>query len=129
MLNYWFPNLKQKVENFIRNCLKCISYSPITGKREGLLRSINKGTLPFDVIHIDHYGPVDKRHKVKQYILTIIGGFTKYVKFYATKTTASSEIIRCLTDYFRNYSCPRVIVSDALHLLLKNFVVFWKTSI
>lgn len=61
MHNYWFPNLKQKVEKYIRNCLKCLSFSPTTGRREGSLHSINKGNLPFDIIHIDHYGPVDKR--------------------------------------------------------------------
>jgi len=64
------------------------------------------------VVHIDHYGPVDRRHKIKQYILTIIDSFTKHVKLYATKTTSSSETIRYLIDYFRNYSRPRVIVSD-----------------
>ncbi|KYM99027.1 hypothetical protein ALC62_10250, partial [Cyphomyrmex costatus] len=30
----------------------------------------------------------------------------------ATKTTASSEAIRALRDYFGNYRKPRVIVSD-----------------
>jgi len=52
--NYWFPNLKQKVENHIRNCLNCLSYSPTAGRREGALHSINKGKLPFDVVHTDH---------------------------------------------------------------------------
>lgn len=52
------------------------------------------------------------RDKIKQHILTVIDGFTKYVKFYATKTVSSSEVIQCLTDYFRNCSRPRVIVSD-----------------
>lgn len=74
--------------------------------------SIPKGKLSFDIIHIDHYGPTDKRHKIKQYIFTVIDGFTKYVKMYATKTVSSLEVIQCLTDYFRNYSVPRVIVSD-----------------
>lgn len=112
MYNYWFPNLKQKVERYIRNCLKCLSYSPTTGRREGLLHSIDKGKLPFDVVHIDHYGPIDKKHKIKQYILTIIDGFTKYVRLYATKTVSSPEVILCLKDYFRCYSRPRVIISD-----------------
>lgn len=112
MYNYWFPNLRQKVEKYIRNCLKCLSYSPTSGRREGLLHSINKGNLPFDIVHIDHYGPVDKKLKIKQYILTVIDGFTKYVRLYATKTVSSSEVILCLTDYFRSYSRPRIIVSD-----------------
>lgn len=102
MYNYWIPNLKLKIEKYIQNCLKCLSYSPIIGRQEGSLHSISKGNLHFDIIHIDHYGPIDKRHKIKQYIFTVIDGFTKYVKLYATKTVSSQEVIQCLTDYFQN---------------------------
>jgi len=28
---YWFPEMKLKVRNYVRNCLKCIEYSPIAG--------------------------------------------------------------------------------------------------
>jgi len=48
MKNYWFPELKAKVKTHISNCLKCISYSPASGKSEGILHSIPKGNLPFD---------------------------------------------------------------------------------
>lgn len=37
---YWFPNMTTKVRNYIQNCLKCIEYSPKTGKRDGYLYSI-----------------------------------------------------------------------------------------
>ncbi|XP_018397325.1 PREDICTED: uncharacterized protein LOC108775423, partial [Cyphomyrmex costatus] len=77
-------------------------------KREGLLHSIDKGTLPFDVIHIDHYGPVDKRHKIKQYILTVIDGFTKYVKLYATKTTSSAEEFQ---NFLKDHNIKHVLVA------------------
>lgn len=32
--NYWFPRLREKVEDYIRNCLKCIAFLPKTGKTE-----------------------------------------------------------------------------------------------
>lgn len=48
---YWFPNLKEKIRNYITNCLKCIAYSPVTGKKEGFLHNLPKGNL----FHFVHY--------------------------------------------------------------------------
>lgn len=110
--SYWFPEMKEKIERHVRNCFKCIAYSTRTGKVEGYVHSIPKGNVPFETLHIDHYGPVDKRHPSKRYVFLVIDAFTKFVRLYATKTTASSESIRCLADYFRAYSRPEVIVSD-----------------
>jgi len=56
--SYWFPNAKEKCVSDINNCLKCVAISPSIGK-EGFLHSIPKGSKPFELIHIDHYGPVD----------------------------------------------------------------------
>ena len=110
--NYWFPGLKQKVDTHIKNCLKCISFSPSAGKAEGVLHAIPKGEVPWHTLHIDHYGPIDPKCLVKKYIFLVVDAFTKYVKLYSTKTTASKEAIACLSDYFACYSRPMVIVSD-----------------
>jgi len=110
--NYWFPNLTVKVKQHVAHCLKCIAYSPTSGKPEGVLHSIPKGSIPFDTLHIDHLGPLDKQCLSKRYVFLVIDAFTKYVKLYATKNTASHEAIRALCDYFSNYSKPRVIISD-----------------
>lgn len=56
---YWFPDLKSKVKTYIRNSLKCISYSSNSGKQEGKLHSIPKGNRPFIALHIDHYGSLE----------------------------------------------------------------------
>lgn len=65
ILRNWFPELKVKVKTHISNCLKCISYSPSSGKTEGTLHSIPKGNLPFNTLHIDHLGPIDKHCQIK----------------------------------------------------------------
>lgn len=110
--SYWFPELKQKVKRYVSNCLKCISFAPLEGKREGYLHPIPKGQLPFEMYHVDHYGPIDKDRAIKRYLLVIVDAFTKFVKLYPTKTTATQEVINQLTTHFANYSRPRVLVSD-----------------
>lgn len=108
---YWFPNLKKKVLEHIENCLKCIAFSPNSGKKEGFLHSIPKGNKPFQIIHIDHYGPVDKC-RANKYIFAVVDGFTKFVRLYTTKTTNTKEVIKVLKDYFRSYSKPEYVISD-----------------
>lgn len=110
--NYWFPEIKDKVKIYIANCLKCIAFSPSTGRREGFLHPIPKGDIPFLTCHVDHFGPIDKRLTSKQHILLVVDGFTKFVKLYPVKTTDTKEAVNCLREYFKYYSRPKTIVSD-----------------
>jgi transposase InsO family protein len=109
---YWFPELKDKVQNFIKNCLKCITYSPKSGKVEGKLHCPEKGDLPFHCIHVDHYGPLEKTSHRHKYIFEVIDAFTKFVKLYPTVTTNADEAIKHLKSYFSNFSKPIRLVAD-----------------
>lgn len=109
---YWFPHIRKKVKSHIRNCLKCVQFSPNSGKNEGELHSIPKGKLPFDTIHIDHLGPLSTTTNKFKHIFVIVDGFTKFVKMYPVRTTSSKETIKCLELYFKSYSRPIRIISD-----------------
>lgn len=110
--SYWFPRLREKVNCHVKNCLKCITFSPVSGKVEGLIHSIPKGNLPFDTLHVDHLGPIDKRRLLKQHLLVTVDSFTKFIKLYAIKTTSSKETINYLRQCFEHYSRPETIVTD-----------------
>lgn len=60
---YCFPNMRKKIKRYLASCLKCIEFSPPSDKSERYLHSILKGNLPFQVYHIDHYGPLKKTGK------------------------------------------------------------------
>lgn len=109
---YWFPNMKEKIRLCIQNCLKCIMFNPKYGAKEGLLHNIDKGNKPFDTIHADHLGPLEKTKHYHRHILVVIDSFTKYVKLFPCKSTGSSETITHLKDYFRMYSKPNRLISD-----------------
>ncbi|KAK9711377.1 Integrase core domain [Popillia japonica] len=109
---YWFPKLKDKVKIYISNCLKCISYSPVSGKQEEYLNIVPKGDLPFSTLHIDHYGPLDKTRYNHKHILLVVDGFTKFVRIYVCSSTNTNQVIRHLRNYFHTYSKPIQIVSD-----------------
>lgn len=109
--SYWFPHIASKVKNHIGNCLNCIAFSAKSGKIEGYLHNIPKSVKPFEMLHIDHYGPID-RSTAKKHLLVVIDACTKFVRLYPTKTTATKEVIKILEEYFRYYSRPKYIVSD-----------------
>jgi len=39
-----------------------------SGKIEGFVHSIPKGEVPFETVHIDHFGPVDRTNAAKKYV-------------------------------------------------------------
>lgn len=109
---YWFPDMKLKIHNYVFNCLKCIEYSPIAGKREGYLHSIPKGDRPFLTIHIDHLGPLGKTKNNNKFILVVVDSFSKFVRCYPSKTTKTDEVVLHLKSYFHTYSKPKRLISD-----------------
>lgn len=110
--NYWFENMQQKVEKVIRNCIRCIMCSPPARINERNLYNIPKKPIPFDTIHVDHFGPLPAIRGARKYILVVIDAFTKFTKLFAVKSTGTKEVHVCLDKYFAMYSRPRRIISD-----------------
>lgn len=110
--SYWFPNMKSRIKKILGTCLKCAHFQPSSGKTEGMLHNIPKGNIPFDVLHIDHLGPLPTGKTKNKHIFLVVDGFTKFVKLYAVNTTSSKESILCLKSYFETYSRPNKITSD-----------------
>lgn len=110
--SYWFLDLSKSIKDHIQNCLRCITYSPVIGKKEGELHPIPKGNLPFDTIHIDHYGPLEKTPRKNKFVFEIVDAFSKFVKFYPCRSTSTRESIKNLNTYFNSYSRPNRIISD-----------------
>ena len=103
--HYWFPNLKIKVRNYIDNCIQCLSYSIAAGKTEGEMLIYEKETIPFQTVHIDHFGPLAETVDNFKHILIIIWLF-------ATKSAGTDEVLDCLEIVFSLLGYPKKIISD-----------------
>lgn len=114
---YWFPKMLKKVDVYVSNCLKCIQFSPLSGKVEGSLHCIPKGELPFYTVHIDHLGPLEQTKKKNKHIFVVVDGFSKFIKLYAVRSTKTCEVISCLNSYFQSYSRPFALFQTAEPLL------------
>lgn len=111
-LHYWFPAMHRKIQSFIKNCLRCIMHTPPVRLHERKLHSIPKAPVPFDTLHIDHFGPLSNIINKNKHILVIIDAFTKFVKLYPCKTTSTKEVCAALDKYFSYYGRPRRLISD-----------------
>lgn len=109
---YWFPGMKDKIDTFIKNCIKCIMHSAQPKPSERSLYSIPKKPIPFDTIHLDHFGPLPSVISKKKHLLVIVDAFTKYVRLYPVNSTSTKEVCCALEKYFEYYSRPTRIVSD-----------------
>lgn len=106
--HYWFPSIRDKIETFIRNCIRCIIHTPPRRVNERVLHSIPKEPIPFDTIHIDHFGPLAHSLNKNKHI----DAFTKFVKLYAVNSTSTKEVCASLQKYFDYYSRPRRLIAD-----------------
>lgn len=110
--HYWFPNMCEKLNKFIKNCLKCIYYSAPPRSNARNLHSIEKTPTPFHTLHIDHFRPLPSLKSKRKHVLLVIDSFTKFVKLYAVISTNTKEAICAMKKYFEVYSRPVRIVSD-----------------
>lgn len=111
-LYYWFPNMQAKVEKFVKNCIRCIMYSAPSNSCSRKLYNIPKNPIPFDTVHVDHFGPLPSILSKRKHVFAIVDAFTKFVKLYAVNSTSTKEVCACLDKYFEYYSRPRRIISD-----------------
>lgn len=110
---YWFPKLRKTVAKYIKNCLNCIYYKAVSGKKPGLLHPIPKYARPFHTLHLDHLGPFIKTTKKNAYLLVIVDSFTKFVFIVAVKNTKSRIVINELNKIFKIFGSPKRLICDA----------------
>ncbi len=61
---------------------------------------------PFEVLHLDHIGPLRADINGSMFILVIIDAFSRWVELYPTKTTTAVETVSCI------FGIPEVVHTD-----------------
>jgi len=113
--SYWFPAMRKKIRDYIDNCIICLYANSSTNRFEGESQIDNTPpVMPFEIIHINHFGPLQETKNGFKYILvSLVDAFTRYTWLFATKTTSSREICRNLKFLFNIFSTPSTIISDS----------------
>lgn len=121
--NYWFPSLRKHVNLYIENCITCLLVNSSSNSREGEIQLSESPSIPFFVIHIDHFGPINESELGYKYVFVVIDSFTW---LFAVKNLSSKEVIKNLTLLFSMFGNPKRIVSDRGAFTSQEFENFLK---
>jgi len=111
-LHYWFPHMRRRTQDYIDNCITCLTSNSSANRFEGETQLFPLPAVPMDVVHMDHFGPLQQTKNKHKYILVIIDAFSRFVWLFAVKSTGSKETIRKLEMVCDTFGNPAVIVSD-----------------
>lgn len=109
---YWFPNMRQKIQRVVNNCVKCILVERKYGRNDGWLNPIDKGSGPLHTYHVDHMGPMPSTKKAYNHLLVAVDAFTKFMWLYPVKSTTSEETVNRLKLQAVTFGNPTRIVTD-----------------
>lgn len=101
---FWWPNIDNDLENWIKSCTICRENQNNPPK----ISSVKwpEANAPLERIHIDFCHPVNSNY------LVIIDVFSKWVEVVKCKTISTQEVIRELRKFFASFGMPKKIVSD-----------------
>ena len=82
--SYYFPKMHEFVTQYVRRCINCLYYKPQSGKKPEFLHPLEKGSIPFQCVHID-LGPFVRTENGNKYVSVIVCGYSKYTVLKAVK--------------------------------------------
>lgn len=110
--SYWFKGMRRFVKKYVKACLNCLYYKSSGGRQPGYLHPIDKISVPFHTLHLDHVGPFVKSSSKNTQILAIIDGFTKFCILEPVRDTKTRHVIKALEKLIVIFGVPTRIISD-----------------
>lgn len=108
---YW-PNLKEDVKNWCRNCTVCASANGPLHRRKAPMQKYNVGA-PFERIAIDIAGPFPVTDHGNKYILVAMDYFSKWVEAYALPNQEAITVADVLVkEFISRFGVPMELHSD-----------------
>lgn len=106
---YWFPPMWKRIRNYIDNCITCLMANASTNRFEGESQIDSPPKVPFEIIHVDHFGPLQETENGCKFVCVIIDTFTRFTWLFPTKTTNTREVCDHLKYLFNVFEAnPRV---------------------
>lgn len=80
--------------------------------REGETSLFPAARVPMEIIHIDHFGPLQQSPDGYKHILVVVDAFTRFTWLFLTRSTTSRETILYLNNLFSTFGSLSELVSD-----------------
>lgn len=116
---FFWPRLLQDVEEQIKQCDVCRAAKSPARITRVPMGSSRCADVPFQMIAIDHWGPVTRSNRGNTYLLVVIDIFSKYVLLHPGRDTKARGVVKFLEDnVFHPFGTPQVLISDNFRALI-----------
>ncbi len=109
---FWYPGMASRVKNFIQTCTHCQKFKVPPGKISGYLNPIPAVDSPFQVLALDHIGPLIKTKNGNAHILVIIDYLTRWVEAVAVPDVSAQHVCRFLNSVILRHGPPTKVITD-----------------
>jgi hypothetical protein len=111
--SYYWPNLKEDAEEYVKICLTCQQNRVLNNKQAGLLRPLPILEGPWESVSMDFMVSLPPS-KGFDAIMVVVDRFSKMAHFIPTKDSATAQEMGRLffTHVFKHHGLPKDIVSD-----------------
>ncbi|GBL97600.1 Retrovirus-related Pol polyprotein from transposon 412 [Araneus ventricosus] len=119
---YQWKGMYLDTKNFCEHCEKCLENKPkakLTQTQMIPKRNLAQGQC----IAIDVVGKLPRSTDNKNFILTIIDHYSRYLEAYPLQNITSRTIINCLNKYFANFGLPKFLITDNATNFISNEMV------
>uniref|UniRef100_H3BG99 Gypsy retrotransposon integrase-like protein 1 n=1 Tax=Latimeria chalumnae TaxID=7897 RepID=H3BG99_LATCH len=110
---YWWPSMKQVVEDCLQLCLVCAQMNPLPRAKQVQLGDPLVPHGPWDALQIDYIGPLPPAKGGYKHILVVVDIFTRWVEAFPTRRNDAFTTAKVLWEQiFTWWGFPRRIESD-----------------
>jgi hypothetical protein len=123
--SYYWPNLKDSVEEYVKTCLTCQQNRTFNKKQTDLLQPLSIPEGPWESVSMDFMVSLPPLRGFDA-IMVVVDRFSKMAHFIPTKDEAMAQEIGRLffTHVFKHHGLPKDIVSDRNPKFTNKF---WRT--
>ncbi|GBM19764.1 Transposon Tf2-8 polyprotein [Araneus ventricosus] len=119
---YQWKGMYLDTKNFCEHCEKCLENKP-KAKLTQTQMIPKRNLAPGQCIAIDIVGKLPRSTDNKNFILTIIDHYSRYLEAYPLQNITSRTIINCLNKYFANFGLPKFLITDNVTNFISNEMV------
>ncbi|GBN62599.1 Uncharacterized protein K02A2.6, partial [Araneus ventricosus] len=119
---YQWKGMFLDTKNFCEHCEKCLENKP-KAKLTQTQMIPKRNLAPGQCIAIDVVGKHPRSTDNKNFILTIIDHYSRYLEAYPLQNITSRTIINCLNKYFANFGLPKFLITDNATNFISNEMV------
>lgn len=110
---YFWPKIRQEVKEIIRVCETCQACKRKPRNTVVPLGLTIRANRPFQMIAIDHWGPLPRSKNGNKYLLVVVDSVTKYVLLFASKDAKAPGVTGFLEkSVILTFGCPQILLSD-----------------